>query len=111
MLSNVSSRSTIFFKNISHDECDHICSLAHAEELKRAEVQDGDSKHRSSMVTWINDNQVVDTITEKIFRANTESFKFQLSTIKTLQYSRYDIDEKNYNWHIDSHFDTPTKTA
>ena len=55
------------FKNaVSHDECDHICSLAHAEELKRAEVQDGDSKHRSSMVTWINDNQVVDIITKKI---------------------------------------------
>ena len=57
------------FKNaLSHDECDHICSLAHAEELKRAEVQDGDSKHRSSM--HINDNQVVESITEKIFRAN-----------------------------------------
>ena len=28
-----------------------ICSLAHIEELKRAEIQDGDSKHRSSMVT------------------------------------------------------------
>ena len=42
------------------------------------------------MVHWINDNQVVDTITQKIFLANAESFKFQLSTIISLQYSRYE---------------------
>lgn len=93
------------FKNaLSPDECDHICSLAHADLLKKAEIQDGDTKNRSSMITWINDNQVVDTITEKIFRANAESFKFQLSTIEPLQYSRYDVDD-HYNWHIDSHFE------
>ena len=67
------------FKNaLSHDECDHICSLAHADQLKTAEIQDGDSKHRSSMVTWINDNQIVDTITKKIHLPNAESFKFQI---------------------------------
>ena len=56
------------------------------------------------MVTWINDNKVVNTITEKIFCANAETFKFQLSTIEPLQYSRYKIDD-HYDWHIDSHFE------
>ena len=91
------------FKNaLSHDECDHICSLAHAEELKSRSTR-WDSKHRRSSYP-INDNQVVESITQKIFLANAESFKFQLSTIEPLQYSRYDIDD-HYNLHIDSHFD------
>jgi len=33
------------FKNaLSHNECDHICSLAHADLLKKAEIQDGNTK-------------------------------------------------------------------
>ena len=83
----------VFRNAISLDDCDHICNLAHADQLKTAEIQDGDSKHRSSMVTWINDNQIVDTITKKIHLANAESFKFQISTIEPLQYSKYEIDD------------------
>ena len=89
---------------LSVEETDHICMMAHAERLRKSEVQDGDTKNRSSMVTWINDNQVVDIITEKIHLANAESFKFNLSTIEPLQFSRYEIDD-HYDWHIDSHFE------
>ena len=66
-----------------------------------------DSKHRRSMV-YINDNQIVESITEKIHRANAESFKFQLSTIEPLQYSRYEIDD-HYNCTLILIL-TPTKT-
>ena len=86
-------------------ECNHIIGIGENQQLKESEVQDGDSTHRSSNVSWVNDRIVIENVTQKIFQANIDSgFKFQLSTIEPLQYSRYEVDD-HYNWHIDSHFE------
>ena len=41
-------------------ECNHIIGIGENQQLKESEVQDGDSTHRSSNVSWVNDRIVIE---------------------------------------------------
>ena len=40
-------------------ECNHIIGIGENQQLKESEVQDGDSTHRSSNVSWVNDRIII----------------------------------------------------
>ena len=105
----------MFLKNSCHiveeafspEQIDYIISIGEKEQIKNAEIQDGEKsdKVRKTKVSWIQEERLskkyplVDIIT----KANKEAgWNFQLTGFEPFQYSIYDKGD-HYDWHIDSH--------
>ena len=88
---------------LSKEQCNNIIDLGLAEGLQTADIDSGNSKNRSSKVSWINDKQLHKLLISKTIQINLKSgWKFQIKKIEPMQYSVYNVDD-HYKWHIDSH--------
>jgi len=84
------------------------------ESMKKAEIKNNDvgdlnegksiiSENRTSSVTFIKNNEIMDRWLKVAQKVNKEmGWDYTLNAIEPLQYGEYDISEQ-YSWHVDQH--------
>jgi len=97
-----------YTNNLDNNLIDAIAKFGLDSDLTKGQIREGSGpvvkqKIRTSEVSFIEDNNVINTLYGLAQKANNEGFGFDLTGLETPQFALYSSKVKgHYDWHIDT---------
>ena len=100
----LTNNNCVSISKFNQNYCSTIIENSDKLRLKKAAIQDGNNKNRSSKVAWIKENnQLYKDMEDVIFNHNVKAdWNFNIKEFEPFQYTVYEEGD-HYDWHIDSH--------